>query len=462
MKQLLKLSMLIGFTSIVGFTGYKAGTQGVSTMQLVDFASAKAKVILGREPEPMTEPAVTAEGMRAEDGGAFVAVYGDGEVGVNDTMRAKEKTGSGEPRILYYRNPMGLPDTSTTPKKDSMGMDYLPVYAGDSDDGSTVKVAGGKLQRTGVKTELASKSVITRPVTVPGTVVLDERSVSVVSTRTEVFVEQVSDVTSGSRIQKGQPLFKYFGKEIAAAGALYAADLKIAGGRKGAEGSLQRLRNLDVPAEMINEIEQTGKVPISVTLMAPRSGVVMERMAVDGMMAAAGETLFKIADTSTVWVIANVPEFELSSIKAGAMARVRIRSLPQREFSGEVDTIYPEIQGQTRTARVRIQIPNPDGLLLPNMYADVSIATGNAVPVITVPASAVIDSGDRQVVIIDKGEGSFEPRPVKLGMRGDGMIEIIEGVAEGDRVVVSANFLIDAESNLKAALSALIPAETSK
>lgn len=462
MKQLLKLSMLIGFTSIIGFAGYKAGTQGVSTMQLVEFASAKAKVILGREPEPMTESAVTAEGKRAEDGRAFATAYADGEVSFNDKMRAKENTGSGEPRILYYRNPMGLPDTSATPKKDSMGMDYLPVYAGDNDDGSTVKVAGGKQQRTGVKTELASKSVITRPVTVPGIVVLDERSVSVVSTRTEVFVEQVSDVTTGSRIQKGQPLFRYFGKEIAAAGALYAADLKIAGGKRGAEGSLQRLRNLDVPAEMINEIEQTGKVPISVTLMAPRSGVVMERMAVDGMMAAAGETLFRIADTSTVWVVANVPEFELSSINAGAMARVKIRSLPQREFSGKVDTIYPEIQGQTRTARVRIQIPNPDSLLLPNMYADVSIATGNAEPVITVPASAVIDSGDRQVVIIDKGEGSFEPRPVKLGMRGDGMIEITEGVAEGDRVVVSANFLIDAESNLKAALSALIPAETSK
>jgi len=194
--------------------------------------------------------------------------------------------------------------------------------------------------------------------------------------------------------------------------------------------------------------------------MAPRSGVVLERMAVDGMMAEAGETLFRIADVSTVWVMADVPEYELASVRLGDKATVRIRSIPGKMFEGKIDLIYPEIQGQTRTARLRIELPNPDGLLLANMYAEVEIATGTAAPVITVPDSAVLDTGDRQIVIVDKGEGSFEPRPVKIGARGEGMTEIMEGIAEGDRVVVSANFLIDAESNLKAALSALTPAET--
>jgi Cu(I)/Ag(I) efflux system membrane fusion protein len=337
-------------------------------------------------------------------------------------------------------------------------MDYIPVYEGEANDGSTVTVSAGKLQRTGVKTILATKTAIVRPVNVPGTVTLDERRVSVVSIRSEAFLEKVADITTGEAIEKGRPLVSFYSKEIAAAGALYAADLK-GGGRAAAAGSLQRLENLGVPAEAITEIEKTKKVPISVTLMAPRNGVVLERMAVDGMMAEAGETLFRIADVSTVWVMVDVPEYELGSVRVGDKATIRIRSLPGKVFEGKVGLIYPEIQSQTRTARLRIEQPNPDGMLLANMYAEVEIATGSGEPVVTVPDSAVIDTGDRQVVILDKGEGRFEPRDVKIGARGEDMVEILDGVAEGDRVVVSANFLIDAESNLKAALGALTPVE---
>ncbi|WP_156317454.1 efflux RND transporter periplasmic adaptor subunit, partial [Cypionkella psychrotolerans] len=231
------------------------------------------------------------------------------------------------------------------------------------------------------------------------------------------------------------------------------------GSKTGGGGALQRLLNLGVPAEMIAEIEKTGKPPLSVTLMAPRDGVVLERMAVDGMMAEAGETLFRIADTSTVWIIADVPEYELASVQRGAAATVRFRSMPGRAFTGKVDQIYPETQAETRTAKIRIELPNPDGAMIAHMYADVEIAAGALAPVVTVPDSAVIDSGDRQVVIVDLGEGRFEPRDVQLGQRGAGMVEIRQGLAEGETVVVSANFLIDAESNLKAALSALTPAE---
>ncbi|MGB7317137.1 MAG: efflux RND transporter periplasmic adaptor subunit, partial [Planktotalea sp.] len=256
-------------------------------------------------------------------------------------------------------------------------------------------------------------------------------------------------------------LLSFYSKEMVSAAALYLTDVKT-GGKKGALGSLQRLQNLGASKEVIEEIERTGKVPVSMTMMAPRHGVVLERMAVEGMMAQAGETLFKIADTSVVWVMADVPEFELSSIRDGAVVNIRIRGLKGPNIVGKVDLIYPEIQGETRTAKVRVQVDNSTGVLIANMYADVSINTGGTDTVVTVPESAVIDSGDRQVVILDKGEGSFEPRDVKLGSRGNGMIEIMEGVSEGDRLVVSGNFLIDAESNLKAALSALTPAETSK
>jgi Cu(I)/Ag(I) efflux system membrane fusion protein len=412
--------------------------------------------------DPDGKPSYSLTPKKTQDGRDYRAVPASADVSFDDATEEAKPAASAtttERKIKYYRHPMGLPDTSPVPKKDSMGMDYIPVFEGEADDGSTIRVSAGKLQRTGVKTALATRGAIKRPVRIPGTVTLDERRVSVVSTRTEAFLEEVADVTTGTAIEKGQPLVRFYAKEIAAAGALYAADLKGGSGRNAAAGSLQRLENLGVPAEAIAEIEKTKKVPISVTLMAPRSGVVLERMAVDGMMAEAGQTLFRIADVSTLWVMADVPEYELSSVRIGDKATVRIRSRPGKVFEGKVGLIYPEIQGQTRTARIRIELPNPDGLLLANMYAEVEIATGGTDPVVTVPDSAVIDTGDRQVVIVEKGEGSFEPRDVKIGMRGDGMAEIMEGLVEGEKVVVSANFLIDAESNLKAALGALTPAE---
>ncbi|RWD36449.1 MAG: efflux RND transporter periplasmic adaptor subunit [Mesorhizobium sp.] len=463
-----------------GAGGYSAGQHDLSVSDVVQMIETAIGRPLSAEPMPTTagpvpfgpiiyyrhpdgDPAYSSTPKRTEDGRDFVAVLASEDVSfeVRPEIKAAggEATGPSGRKILYYRNPMGLPDTSPVPKKDSMGMDYIPVLEGEADDGSTVKVSAGRLQRTGVKTVRATKSAVVRPVRVPGTVTLDERRVTVVSTRTEAFIEEVADITTGEAIEKGRPLVRFYAREIAQAGALYAADLKGGSDRNAAAGSLQRLENLGVPAEAIAEIEKTRKVPISVTLMAPRNGIVLERMAVDGMMAEAGQTLFRIADVSTLWVVADVPEYELSSVRIGDKATVRIRSLPGKVFEGKVGLIYPEIQGQTRTARIRIELPNPEGLLLANMYAEVGIATGGTDPVVTVPDSAVIDTGDRQVVIVDKGEDSFEPRDVKIGTRGDGMVEIMEGLAEGEKVVVSANFLIDAESNLKAALSALTPAE---
>jgi Cu(I)/Ag(I) efflux system membrane fusion protein len=465
----------------VGAGGYWAGQRGLSAASVAQMIRANIASTLDTEPlaaaggqapsgpviyyrHPDGDPSYSLTPKRTEDGRDFLAVLASEDLSFEDRPKPEVKAAGGEAsepggrKILYYRNPMGLPDTSPTPKKDSMGMDYLPVYDGEAEDGSIVKVSAGKLQRTGVKTALATRSVIVRPIRIPGAVTLDERRISVVSTRTEAFIEKVADITTGETIEKGQPLVRFYAKEIAAAGALYAADLK-SGGRAGAAGSLQRLENLDVPAETIAEIEKTKKVPLSVTITAPRGGVVLERMAVDGMLAAAGQPLFRIADISTVWVTADVSEYELSAVHVGDAASVRVRSLPGKVFKGKVSLIYPQIQSQTRTARLRIELPNPDGLLLANMYAEVEVATGGTKPVVTVPDSAVIDTGDRQVVIVAKGEGRFEPRDVKIGERGEGMTEIMKGVAEGERVVVAANFLIDAESNLKAALSAFTPAE---
>jgi Cu(I)/Ag(I) efflux system membrane fusion protein len=168
--------------------------------------------------------------------------------------------------------------------------------------------------------------------------------------------------------------------------------------------------------------------------------------------------MFRIADHSHVWAMVDVAERDLATVAPGQSVTVRTRSYPNRTFTGKVDLVYPHLSPATRTVRVRIELPNPDHLLLPDMYAEAEIDTGSGQKVIAVPDSAVIDSGARQVVIIDRGEGKFEPRPVQLGRRGAGYVEIKDGVAEGDAVVTSANFLIDAESNLKAALKGLAAA----
>jgi Cu(I)/Ag(I) efflux system membrane fusion protein len=362
-------------------------------------------------------------------------------------------------KLKYYRNPMGLPDTSPVPKKDSMGMDYIAVYDDEDADDGTVKISAGKLQKAGVRSEQVERRVLNLPVRAPGTIELDERRVSIVSFRFEGFIESVENVTTGQHVHKGQRLMRVYSPALASAAAEYVSVFGAKAGSgitsQGIKGAKRRLENLGMSEQAIGEIERTGDMALSVPWLAPQDGEILERAAVNGMRAAPGTVLFRIADHQIVWVIADIAERDLGLISIGQKASVRPRAYPNRDFSGEVALIYPHMNAQTRTGRIRIELPNPEELLRPDMYADVEIATGLQTPVLTVSSSAVIDSGQRQLVLLDKGEGRFEPRTVKLGRRGDGRVEIVEGLTEGDKVVVSANFLIDAESNLKAALQGL-------
>jgi Cu(I)/Ag(I) efflux system membrane fusion protein len=412
--------------------------------------------------DPGGKPFYSLEPKRTEDGRDYRAVHASEDVSFDDKPAAAAEASAspdkGAKRILYYRNPMGLPDTSPVPKKDSMGMDYIPVYEGE-DDGSTVTVSPGKLQRTGVRSEVVERRRLELPVRAPGALAEDERRISVVSVRSEAFIENVENVTTGDHVRRGEPLLRLYSPEIAAAGAQYLSTVADGGAQPGGrlvlDGARRRLENLGVSAEVLAEIERTRKVPLTITWTAPRDGVVVERSVSDGMRAMAGDVLFRIVDHSVMWVLADVTERELALIREGQSATVRVRGLPGRDFAGTVARIYPHLASETRTARVRIELANPDGILRPAMYADVEFATGSQTPVVAVPDSALIDTGTRQVAILDKGEGKFEPREVKVGIRGSGFTEIRDGVAEGDRVVVSANFLIDAESNLKAALQGM-------
>lgn len=410
-------------------------------------------VIYYRDPDG--KPFYSPQPKKTADGREFVPVLASEDVTFDDLPATQTAAATGEKRILYYRNPMGLPDTSPVPKKDSMGMDYLPVYEGEEQDSSTVKVSPGRLQRTGVRSEPVERRVLTRTLRVPGTIQLDERRVAVVATRSDAFIDRVENVTTGDMVRTGQPLLQLYSPDIVAAAAQLAA-------APGFEGSRRRLENLNVPADVIAEIERTRKVPLSITWSAPSNGLVLQRDAVPGMKAPAGQVLFRIADHSVVWALADVPERELALVVEGQSAAVRVRGYPDRVFTGKVSRIYPSINTETRTARLRVELANPDGLLRPDMYADMELTTGGGAAVLAVPESAVIDSGTRQVVIIDKGEGRFEPRPVKVGIRGNGFAEIREGITETERVVTAANFLIDAESNLKAALSGLSSGDAPK
>jgi Cu(I)/Ag(I) efflux system membrane fusion protein len=403
---------------------------------------------------------------KTADGRDYLPVYEDQEADFKDATTANR---SGARKILYYRNPMGLPDTSVVPMKDWMGMDYIPVYEGEDDDGNGIKIAAGRLQRTGVKTEVAGKSLLTQTIKAPGVVAFDETRLSVIAMRFDGYINKVMPVTSGTHVHKGQPLMTVFGQELLNAGVqIIVEDVTGWRGPERGEaapaardprgrvvGARRRLENLQVPAEVIEDIKRLRRVPDDITWLAPQDGIITERNAVDGQAFKAGDVLFRLADHSNVWVMTDVAEGDVGAVRPGQPVMLHTKSHPGRVFRGNVDVVYPHLMKETRTARVRIQMPNADLALLPDMYADVEIAVGSEAPVVMVPTNSVIDSGSRQVVIVDLGDGRFAPKSVRLGRRGAGYVEVLEGIREGDTVVVDGNFLIDAESNLRAALKAL-------
>ena len=320
-----------------------------------------------------------------------------------------------ERKLLYYRNPMGLPDTSPMPKKDPMGMDYVPVYEGEADEppaANSIKISTEKVQKLGVRTEAAELRALDKQVRAAGRIEIDERRSFAISPKFEGYVERLHVNVTGQPVAKGQPLFEVYSPELVSAQREYtiAAQgvdaLKDAGSeaRSGmqqlAESSLLRLRNWDISEEQIRALAKSGASKRTLTFRSPVSGVVTEKKAVQGMRFMPGDTL----------------------------------------------------NAETRTVPVRVELANPGQLLKPAMFAQVEVPVGGKGQVVTVPASAVIDSGTRQIVLIARGEGRFEPREVKLGARSDTHLEVLSGVKAGEEVVVAANFLIDAESNLKAAV----------
>ena len=459
------VTLALSASAAAGYVYWNWSAIPAASAQITAATATERKILYYRDPSGA--PSWSATLKNDAQGRAFLPVYDDAEPTFEPP--AKPAIVQSGRKILFYRNPMGLPDTSPVPKKDTMGMDYIPVYEDDAQEqGGAIKLSVERIQRSGVRTEPARSVTLMQPVRAVGAVALDERRLTVVSMRSEGYVEDLFVDTTGQTVRKGEPLFRVYSADIQQA----LADLLVVSGRGQAapalgqsslNGTMRRLRNLGVPDDRIQELRESGVNPRTIDWPSPASGTIISKRIINGQRISAGDELYRIADLSQVWVIADVAEGDLADIKPGTRASVTFRAYMGEPVEGVVTFIYPEMRAETRTARVRIEVPNPDGRLKTDMYADVVFhIEGSGIPVTAVPSGAIIDSGARQVVLVAKGEGRFEPRAVKLGRRGDGRVEIVEGLTIGEEVVTSATFLIDAESNLQTALKAFTQPEPAK
>jgi len=372
---------------------------------------------------------------------------------VSDPAPTKASGPCGGKPAKLYRNPMGTPDTSPVPKKDSMGMDYIPVCEdeGASEGGNVVKVNLDRVQRLGVRSEVVEERALARTVRTFASVQYDERRQAVVAPKFGGWIEKLYVNATGDVVTAGQKLFDVYSPDLNVLQQEFALSRGMQGPAGAADG---RLRNLDYPEVELEKLRRGERPARTIAVLSPVAGTVVEKMAVEGMRYQPGETLFRIVDTSTMWVLAEVYEQDLAFVKVGDMAKVTVNTWPDRSFPGRVTFIYPSVGKESRTAKLRIEVANPGGLLRADMAATVEIEAPIAGRWVAVPDSAVIDSGKRQIVLVERGEGRYEPRPVKLGARVPGYVQVLDGLKPGERIVTSATFLIDAESNLRAALGA--------
>jgi Cu(I)/Ag(I) efflux system membrane fusion protein len=483
MRRVLAALLLLALALGIGAAGYRLGLRtaamspkiAVITPQPASGALAQAgserKILYYKDP--MGKPDYSPVPKKDSMGMDYIPVYEGDEEGAQlqpaPASAAPARASKG--KILYYRNPMGLPDTSPAPKKDSMGMDYIAVYVGEEpDEAGAVKINPAKVQELGVQIVPAEERQLTRTIRAVGTVQADERRLHIVNTKFEGWIEKLYVNATGQPVRRGDPLMEVYAPELVVAEREYLLALQALGsmaragaGPRGAatqlaEASLQRLRNWDIPDDQLKRLQHSGAITRTLTLQAPTDGIVLEKMAVEGMRFMPGEPLYRIADLSSVWLIAEVFEQDIGALREGQDAKIAVNAYPGTTFNGTVAFVYPTVSQETRTGKVRIVVPNPGLRLKTGMYANVALNIGAADhPLVAVPDSAVIDSGTKQAVLVERGEGMFQPREVKLGAHADGFYEIREGLAAGERVVVSANFLIDAESNLKAAFKAFAP-----
>lgn len=405
----------------------------------------------------------------ASVGGLALAEEKDLQAGMVDP-----KTGK---KIKYWVAPMDPTYIRDKPGKSPMGMDLVPVYEEEGEEKeptSTIRIDPVTIQNMGVRLGEVERRALTKTIRTVGFVTYDERSIYTVNTKFDGWIEKIYVNFEGEAVRRGQPLFEIYSPELVTAQEefllarrqyLTARDSEYAMVRQGArrlyEASRKRLRYWDLTAKQVDRIENSGEVRKTVTVYSPASGVVTKKNAFAGHYVKAGEHQYEIADLSIVWVDVDVYEFELPWVRDGMPAEMELDYVPGRRFEGKVLYIYPYLDTETRTAKLRLQFENPNRDLKPGMYATVYLESKVADNALVVPQEAVIHSGTRDIVFVALGRGRFQPREVQLGVEGSrNDYQVLEGLAEGERIVVSAQFLLDSESRLREAIQKMMEVRT--
>ncbi|ADE14816.1 efflux transporter, RND family, MFP subunit [Nitrosococcus halophilus Nc 4] len=369
---------------------------------------------------------------------------------------------------LFYRHPMNPEITSPVPAKDTMGMDYVPVYPDEEERGKgpagMVKIDPVTVQNIGVRTATAERRTLTRIIRAVGRVDYDEELLARPHPKTEGWIEKLFVDETGAKVQKNERLLSLYSPQLVATQQEYLLALRnletlkaspYPDIRQGAEELVQsareRLQLLDVPEHQIRELEQVEKIQKNLHIHSPFHGVVLNIGAREGQYVTPQTELYVLADLCQVWVYVDVYEYELPWVKVGDEAEMRVAAVPGRIFHGTVAYIYPYLEKQTRTVQLRLEFDNSDLLLKPEMFANVTIHASKQVDAVVVPEAAIVRSGTREQVFVVRGPGKFEPREVKIGVSAEGFTEILEGLKPGEEVVTSSQFLIDSESKLREA-----------
>jgi Cu(I)/Ag(I) efflux system membrane fusion protein len=375
------------------------------------------------------------------------------------------------PEVLFYRNPMNPEITSPVPAQDEMGMDYIPVYAEDGGDepAGTVRIDPVTVQNIGVRTARAKRQSLGREIRAVGRVAFDEERLSRLHPKTEGWIDELYIDKTGEQIARDTILLNIYSPQLVTSQQEYLLALNnldvlekspYAEIRAGAEelvtSARERLELLDVPEHQIRELEQSRRIKKNLHIHSPFDGAIIHIGVREGQYVTPSTELYQIADLSRVWVIADVYENEMPWIQNGDPVDMKLAAIPGRVFSGRVGYIYPYAEAKTRTIKVRLEFANPEMLLKPDMFADVTIHARRVVDAIVIPAEAVVRSGEREQIFVVREPGKFEPRAVKLGVSSQGMVQVIEGLSPGEAVVTSSQFLIDSESKLREATAKML------
>ena len=371
----------------------------------------------------------------------------------------------GERKILFYRHPMNPEIISDHPQKDEMGMDYVPVYEDEANSEGIVTIDPEVQQNINIKTAIVEVKELSSKVVTNGVLQTNETNEYIVTTRLNGWVEKLYVNYTGQQISKGEKLMDIYSPELVSAQQeLLTAisyqnfvnssslDLIRESGNELVKNAIRKLELLEVPEAEIKRLIDTKEIKTYITLYAQKSGTVLEKNIVEGQKINAGSPLLKIANLSSLWLIADIYEYELAKVKIGSKAKISFNFFPGKIYEGKVSFIYPTLDPKTRTVKIRIELNN-QGELKPSMFANIVIEGIDLGKKPVIPENAIIRSGLNNFVILSLGNGKFKPQQVQLGGYADGYYQVLSGLSEGNTIVTSAQFLIDSESNLKAAIN---------